>query len=86
MTDWSPDSEYFVTLDVEEGSPYLVPGNRDLIQGRNLPWIQFIRELQERDFVSLIQEKIFPDIGLIVSIYRKTSTADTQTWNNFTFP
>jgi 4-amino-4-deoxy-L-arabinose transferase-like glycosyltransferase len=86
ITDWSPESNYFVTLNVEEGSPYLIPGNRHLIQGRNLPWIKFLQKLQERSFISLLQEKKFPDIGLTVSIFKKTSIVDTPAWNNLKFP
>jgi len=86
VTDWDPDADYFVSLKVDEGSPYRTLRNQHLIEGRTRDWDLFLRDLEGRAMVKLEKEIYFPDIGLGVAIYVKNIPLDEPVWSSITFP
>lgn len=85
-TVWRPDYYYFVSVQVDDSSPYHVLGNKHLIEGRTAEWDKFLSNLESQGLMKLAGGKYFPDIGLKVKIYLKSEPLNNPVWRQLKFP
>ncbi len=84
-TRWRPDSHYYVSLEVEDDSPYFLLWNSYMITGRNKKWIEFLSDLESQGAMRSIDSKYFPDLGIRVEIYTKNIPITDPLWRTTDF-
>jgi len=86
VTKWCPDCRYFVSLKVDDDSPHYTLMNRHMIEERTHQWYKFLSTLQNRSWVTLVEERYFPDMGVTARIYVKTISPADPGWGKLRFP
>jgi len=85
VTRWHSNAYYFITLQVDNDSPYSTLWNKNLIESSR-KWEYFIVDLEKRNLMSLFREVYFPDSGLGAKIYIKKAPVTEQVWRDIHYP
>ncbi len=72
VSNWDPRSAFFAYVEVNPDSPYYIKEYPSSFLPKNQKWIDYLRRLEENNFLKVAGARLFPDISLSVKVFEKT--------------